>query len=496
MKRMASIVGLLVSLLPALACAGDWPQFRGPNCTGVSNSQQPLPTRFSPTENVQWKAELGDGIAGAVVADGRVFVSSMAGDERVALTALDLQSGKQLWQRVWETGPLADIHATNSQASSTPATDGKRVFFYFSTLGMMAVDATTGADLWTHKLPTPFFVFRWGPGMSPVLHGDKVLFCQDDDLSPAFYAFDQATGKVLWKDDRLDMAVNYSHPVVCQVDGRDEIVVAGTGRLIGYDPDTGRRLWYAKVLLRNIKTTPVSRDGVVYISLQSSAIANQWLASVDRDEKAGNRDNRLDKAEIQAFVGKQPIPPAFFERTFDRGDRNRDGFLAGEELDFAFLHPDNFAGANFQASGEAAAEQFVLAVRGGGKGDVTQTHLQWKHKTRNTDHIVSPLIREDRMLLVKEGGITTVFNTKDGQSIRGPKRVGNGGGYFASPVAGDGKIFLASENGKVIVLKDSADYEELASNDLTDAIIATPAICDGCLIVRTRKHLYCFGVKS
>src|SRR5438552_2513401 len=165
---------------------------------------------------------------------------------------------------------------------STPAADADRVYFYFSTLGLLAVDSRTGKDIWEKKLPTPFFVFKWGPGMSPVLYKDLVLFCQDDDLFPAFYAFEKSTGNLRWKDERLDMAVNYSHPVICTANGRDDIVLAGTGMLLGYDPKSGERRWHAKVLLRNIKTTPVCVDGVVYISVQSAGIANQWLASVDQ----------------------------------------------------------------------------------------------------------------------------------------------------------------------------------------------------------------------
>ncbi|MFN0051721.1 MAG: PQQ-binding-like beta-propeller repeat protein [Planctomycetales bacterium] len=471
--------------------ADDWPQFRGPNCTGISATKQPLPVKFSPTEKLAWSADVGDGVGGAVIAAGRLFVSGMTSANTVTLFAFEAETGRELWRRDWETGPLSEVHRTNSQASATPAADGERVYFYFTTLGLVAVDARTGEDVWKQKLVSPFFVFKWGAGMSPVLHRDKVLFCQDDDLFPAFYAFDKKTGKQLWKDDRLDMAVNYSHPVVCTNNGRDEIVVAGTGMLIGYDPQTGTRRWHGKTLLRNIKTTPVSLNGVVYISVQSGGIANQWIASVDQAE-TGNRDGKLDKAEIQAFAGETQVPEAFFKKTFDRGDKNQDGFLEGEELDKAFLHPDNFAGAPFTQTGESAAEQFILAVRGGGQGDVTQSHLLWKHPTKHTDHIVSPMVLDGRMLLIKEGGITTVFETKEGKLLRGPKRVGSGGDYFASPIAGDGKIYLAGDGGTVVVLKNSADYEELAANDLGESIVATPAIAEGGLFVRTRTKLMCF----
>ena len=438
-----ALVLVALAVAPSALGADGWPQFRGPNSCGISPSSKPLPLKFSNTENVRWSAAVGDGVGGATVVAGRVFVSGMTKKETVSLFAFDAETGKKLWQRDWPTGTLAEVQQTNSHASSTPAADAERVYFYFSSLGLLALDARSGEDVWRQPLPLPFFVFKWGAGMSPVLYRDQVLFCQDDDLYPAMYAFDRATGKQLWRDDRLDMAVNYSHPVINTVDGRDEIIVAGTGLLIGYDPQTGKRRWHAKTLLRNIKTTPVCVDGIIYISVQSGGVANQWLVAVDQAD-TGNKDGKLDKAEIQGYVGKSPIPEIFFQRTFDRGDRNRDGFLEGEELDLAFLHPDNFAGARFTSMGESAAEEFILAVRGGGEGDVSLSHVLWKHRTKHTDHIVSPLVSDGRMLLVKGGGISTVFETRSGTPLRAPKRVANATSYFASPVSGDGKIYLVS----------------------------------------------------
>ncbi|MBX3451199.1 MAG: PQQ-binding-like beta-propeller repeat protein [Planctomycetaceae bacterium] len=486
--KTASFLALLgaATSLPA----ADWPQFRGPNCSGIAVADVTLPTEFSTTKNVAWSADVGEGIGGAVVAAGRVFVNGMTSDHTVSLFAFDAKTGKSLWRRDWETGELCEIHQTNSQAPTTPVADDERVYLYFTTLGMLCVDAETGKDVWQYDLPVPFFVFKWGPGMSPVLHKDLLLFCQDDDLNPAFYAFDKRTGDLRWRDDRIDQAVNYSHPVVCTVDGVDEVVVAGTGMLIGYDPETGRRKWFAKVLLRNIKTTPVALDGVIYITVQSGGIANQWLASIDR-ATTGNNDNRLDREETQAFVGKQKIPEAFFERTFVRGDLNKDGFLEGKELDIAFLHPDNFAGADYTKGGDDAASQYVLAVRGGGSGDVTETHLLYKHPTKHTDHIVSPHVANGRILTLKEGGIVTSFDATTGETYGRTRRVGSGGSYFASPVLADGKIFFCGENGHVIVLKDDPEFEELADNDFGESILATPAITEDGMFLRTRHHVYC-----
>jgi len=491
MQRLESLSLVVLALNFCLlkspsAMAEDWPQFRGPNCTGISASTQPLPVKFSDDHNIRWSAELGDGIGCPVVAAGRVFTSAMVDARTVGLYAHNAQTGKELWKRTWPVGDVPDIHKTNSHAATTAAADAERVYFYFSTLGMLAVDAKTGADVWQKELPVPYFVFKWGAGMSPTLYRDLLLFVQDDDLAPAFYAFDKKTGKLRWKDDRGDMAVNYSHPVICRTDRGDEIVVAGTGLLVGYDPQNGKRIWTAKTLLRNIKTTPVVQDGVIYISLQSGGIANQWLASVDRAD-TGNSDGKLTRDEIQAFVGKRKVPEAFFRKTFGRGDANQDGALEGIELDQAFLNSENFAGARYD--NPKAADEFILAVRGGGRGDVTETHVLWKHETKHTDHIVSPFVRGSRMLLIKGGGIATCFDISNGQSLFGPARIQNAGEYFASPVFGDGKIYVAGENGKVVVLRDAPKLEILAVNDLGSPVLGTPAIADGILFFRTRAGL-------
>ena len=493
---MSRRLSLLCILFPALLAAGaglsvaeDWPQFRGPNCSGVSRSGKPLPVEFSATKNVLWSIEMGDGIGAPVVAAGRVFTSSMESDGTVRLLCVDAASGERLWSRDLATGPLAEIHLTNSHASTTAAADAQRVYFYFSTLGMMAFDAKTGEPIWHTRLPVPYFVFKWGPGMSPVLFEDKVIFLQDDDLNPAMYALDRRTGDIVWKVDRSDMAVNYSHPVICETSDGPELVVAGTGSLIGYDPATGERLWIARTLLRNIKTTPVCHDGVIYISLESGGIANQWLQSVDNVE-TGNSDGRLTKAEMQAFVGDVKIPAAFMKK-FDRGDENNDGFLDGEELEKAFLAPDNFAGARHDAAN--ASDQFILAVRGGGRGDVTKSHVLWKHESRAPDHIVSPLVVDGRMFVVKGGGIASCFDTRDGNPLWYQRRIQNIGEYFASPVYGAGKIYIVGENGTVVVLENGPELNVLAKNDLGDSCLATPAIADGRLYFRTRNKLICAG---
>ena len=102
----------------------------------------------------------------------------MVDEETVALYGFDAETGDKLWERSWETGPLPEIHKTNSHAATTPAADSERVYFYFSSLGMLCVDAKTGEDVWQYELPVPFFIFKWGAGMSPILHDDLLIFCR------------------------------------------------------------------------------------------------------------------------------------------------------------------------------------------------------------------------------------------------------------------------------------------------------------------------------
>ena len=183
MRRMAFAGFLVISC--AIVSADDWPQFRGPNCAGVSATNATLPVRFSDTERVKWSVKLGDGIGCPIVASGRVFTSAMIDNKSVGLCAFDAVTGELLWKREWPVGDADEIHATNSHAATTPAADANRVYFYFSTLGIVGLDAKTGNDIWHKELPVPYFVFKWGAGMSPVLYKDLVIFCQDDDLTPA-----------------------------------------------------------------------------------------------------------------------------------------------------------------------------------------------------------------------------------------------------------------------------------------------------------------------
>jgi outer membrane protein assembly factor BamB len=520
---MGLLAGFVALTSCAVADAEDWPQWRGANCSGVSTTTKKLPVTFSANENVQWSADIGDGIGSASVVDGRVYVTSVryaAGKEPAAdadakekakptefhVYCYEASSGTKLWEKQYSAGekPLPTIHATNSYASSTPAVDSERAYVYFSRIGIVALDSKTGEQVWQQKIPEPFYVFDWGPGMSPVLFGDKLFFCQDDDLTPAIYCLDKKTGKILWSDSRTDFAVSYSHPIICTTPDGPELVVAGTGKLIGYDIDTGKRKWAAEIFCRNIKTTPQTRDGIVYLSVESYGMSYQWRATAD-----ANGDGKITREEIIASRKDKEagIPDAFWKK-FERGDLNKDGVLEGEEIDAAFLDPSNKGGllardvqnrggseTNWKKFDDSLqTEASIQAVRGGGKGDVSKTHTLWKHKTKAADHLVSPLVNDGRMFMIKSNGLVSAYDTKEGEPLYVRKRVDNASSYLAAPVFGDGKIYIAAENGKILVLENGNDFKEpLAINDMGESCIGTPAIADGRLYLRTRTKLFCVG---
>ncbi len=269
------------------------------------------------------------------------------------------------------------------------------------------------------------------------------------------------------------MLAGYAVPVLCTTNGRTDVVVAGSGKLQGYDPDNGALVWTCNTLLRTIMTTPAVVDDTIYVSVQSYGDTSRVLKLALLEWKDVNQDKKLDKTELdKAFADK-----------FDAGDHNKDGFLVDNEIDDAFQPPGNRVGGG----------NIIQAVRGGGKGDVTKTHLVWNLNTTAPSNIASPLVVDGRLFVVKDGGISACFDAKNGKGVWEKKRIGNLGEYYASPIAGDGKIYVTGNNGHIVVLKQGPTVKMLAKNDLGEPCIATPAIADGRLYVRTINKLYCFA---
>ena len=470
-----SLLASILLLCALVIHAEDWPQFRGGNASGVSTGKS-LPRDFSAEHKVAWRVKLGEGIGSPVVMKGRVFATAMVAEEKVAVFGLDAASGRQLWRTEFATGTLPRITPPNSHASSTPVADGERVYVYFSTLGLLAFDAATGAEVWRYAMPKPAYLMDWGAASSPIVHQGMVIFCQDDDLAPFLVAVDAKTGKERWKTLRKDMLAGYALPVLCEANGRTDLVIAGSGKLKGYDPATGHELWTCNTLLRTIMTTPVVHDGVIYIAVQSYGDATRTLKHALLEWLDTNQDGILARAET---------PKEFHER-FDLSDKNKDGKIGPDEIDTAFQSSDNMA----------AGGNIIQAIKGGGTSDVTQTHVLWNLDHKTPSNLSSPLFYNHRLYLVKSGGLSSCYDTRDGKVLWERSRLGNFGDYFASPIAADGKVYIAGKNGFIVELADGPELKVLGKHDLGEEIIATPAIADGRLFIRTRENLICVSDES
>jgi len=455
--------------------ADDWTQFRGPNATGVYSGQESLPVEFSSEKNVKWSVPIGRGVACPVIAKGRAFMTWITGktaeDSRFVVGAFDAQSGKPLWKSEFPTGALPDITSPNEHASSTPATDGERVYVHFSTIGLLTLNAADGKLLWKYPLPQPFYLLGWGAANSPIVFEDMVLFNLDDDLNAYLLAVDKYTGRKRWYRPRPEMLGGFAVPVLCQAGGRTDVVVAGSGKLKGYDPKTGQQRWTCNSLLRTIMTTPAVQGDTIYVSCQSYGDTSRVLKFALLQWRDTNQDGRLAKDELDKVFWKK----------FDKGDSNGDGFLVDDEIDQAFQAPTNMVGGG----------NIIQAIRGGGSGDVTKSHMRWNLDNKSPSNIASPLAFDGRLFMVKKGGISASFGLADGKTVWTRKRIRNLGNYYASPIAGDGKLYVTGENGYIVVLKSGPKPVVLAKNDMGNSCVATPAIADGCLYIRTLDRLFC-----
>ena len=177
--------------------AADWPQFRGPGGTGISESGSP-PIEFGPDHNVIWKTPLPPGHSSPVLTEDRIFVTAYE-DEKLLTIALDRESGKILWRREAPRPRREAFQRTHGPASPTPVTDGSNVYVFFGDYGLLAY-GPDGGERW--RLPLGPFNNANGHGSSPILaDGLLVLLC-DQDSDSYVIALDQATGKVRWKTDR------------------------------------------------------------------------------------------------------------------------------------------------------------------------------------------------------------------------------------------------------------------------------------------------------
>jgi outer membrane protein assembly factor BamB len=232
------------NLQPATAGTDNWPWWRGPALDNHSPAKNP-PLNWSDQMNVRWRLPLpGRGHASPCIRGDRIFLP--AGDptlEVVWMLCFDRATGRKLWQTEVYRGPFPKIHNDNSPASSTPACDGKLVYFPYQTaetISMAALDLD-GKVVW-NKPVAPYKSIQ-GYSSSPALYKSAIIIPVDGSVGNWLIALHRQTGEVVWRSTTRKVLEGYASPLVTRVAGRDQVFLIGGFKTTSYDPNNGKMLW-------------------------------------------------------------------------------------------------------------------------------------------------------------------------------------------------------------------------------------------------------------
>src|SRR6266550_667146 len=435
MKRVCVLL-----LAAGAALAGDWPQFRGPSASGIGDGAKP-PVHWDATKstNVVWKTEIpGLAVSSPVVWGDRVFVTTaISTDAKQALRtglfgdtdpvidnsahqwkvlALDRKTGKILWEQTAHQGtPKTKRHPKSSQASPTPATNGKVVVAYFGSEGLFAY-SLDGKVLWRKDvgLQNAGWFFdpdsEWGAASSPIIYKNTVILQCDRQKDSFIAAYDLKDGKELWRTARAEIPA-WGTPTIVQGKDRAEVVTNGTKAIRGYDADTGKELWTLGPNSEVTCTTPVSAHGLIFVT-----------------------------------AGYPPVHPIYAIKIGSSGD---------------------------------------LTLKDGKQSSDT---IAWSTQ-RGGVYLPSPIVYGDHLYMVNNNGVLSAYEAKTGNRLY-QQRIEGGVSFTASPVAASGKLYIATEDGDVFVVKAGPKYELIAKNPMGEAMLATPALAGDLLILRGDKHLF------
>jgi hypothetical protein len=392
--------------------AADWAQFRGPAGLGVATDAR-VPTTWSPSNNVAWKTDLpGAGTSSPIVVADHIYLTcyrdaGRGGNIERQIVCLDRKSGRIVWSREAPSKlpEQANIREGHGYASNTPVADAERVYVFFGKSGVLAFDHA-GSPQWQADVGSG--LNGWGSAASPVLYGDLVIVNASVESS-SLVALDRRTGKEVWRAGGV--RESWNTPVLVRSGTKTELIVAIHGKVLGFDPDTGKPLWNCTTDIPwYMVPSLVAHEGVVYCI----------------------------------------------------GGRQGGG---------------------------------ALAVRVGGRGDVTSTHRLWK--LNKGSNVSSPIVHDGHVYWASEGtGIVYCAEAKTGEIVY-EERLDRAGQIYASPILAAGNLYYTTRNGRTYVVAARPQFHLIATNDLNDrsTFNASPAVADGRLLVRSDKAVYCIGTK-
>ncbi|MEO2198882.1 MAG: PQQ-binding-like beta-propeller repeat protein [bacterium] len=452
-RRSLMVLGLTLLSLAGGPAEAQWAQFRGPNAGDVGDDPA-LPDTWSETDNVVWSVDVpGLSWSSPVVWEDTIFVTSAisAGEEpdpipglydpgddngatrsvenhRWVVYNIDFATGAVRWEReLHSAAPGIARHIKNSFASETPVTDGRRVYAYFGSAGVVGALNMSGETVWTADLGAYETTGGFGSAASPTLHGDRLYIVNDNVTASFMVALDKNTGEEIWRVERPERGQNWATPFVWENEARTEIVTAGTQGVRSYDVD-GNVLWEIHGMSGLTIPTPFAKHGFLYIS---SGYPGGGLRPV--------------------YVVK---PGASGDISIWSQDDMRTGLSSG------------FPGTR------ASSDDVV-----------------WAYPLLGT-YNTSALVYGDYYYTLLDRGFLVAHDARTGDEVYRRQRLEIGNGFTASPWAYNGKIFLLSEDGETFVVKAGPEFEILHKNPMNEMTLATPAVAQGSLILRTQSKLY------
>ncbi len=391
---------------------------------------------------MKWKTQVPSGSSSPIVVGDLLVLTAFDGGKLYTI-AYNRADGKESWRAEAPAKAIEAFHITEgSPAASSPVTDGERIVSYFGSCGLFCYDLA-GKELWKYELPTAATPFDFGTGVSPVLADGLVVLQRDENKNPRILAVDAVTGKLAWEKPRESKSA-FCSPVVCDTPGGKEVVAVGVGRMIGYDLKGWRR--------------EMDRDRHAVVHAQPGG---RWRHALLRGLVPRRRcqasnirraDQRCGREKQQGFITPEGLQRVFFkgmldDRDFDhrtaRGVEDLPGRLKGMFTSHDWDHDGKLTREEWDDAVKllSTSKNSAFALKLGGSGDVTDSHVLWKQKS-GLPYVPSGIVYRGQYVLVKDGGVIWWLK-KSGKQTVSKARPPTGRAY-ASPVAANGYIYAAS----------------------------------------------------
>lgn len=486
--RVCTLAPLFILLFGLVDADADWPQFRGPNSSGIS-AVGSTPVEFGPGLNEQWKLPVGPGHSSPCVVGDTIFLTTYSQEHQtLGVVCIDRHAGEVRWQRDVKSEAFEKGHPSFNPASSTPVSDGERVVAYFGSYGLVCYDMK-GELLWEVRMPMAKSF--GGNATSPAIVDDLVILYRGTYVDHFVLAVEKDNGKERWRIDQAEPFTGEMACTACPIVSDSKLIMHTARSVQALDPADGRQIWVAKCAT-TATSTPVIHDGEVIVAawnkMGEPALRPSFPSfSHLREQHDADHDGKISRKEFPTlWIFHRPdgieAPMNGATIRFGQTDTNRDRLIDEQEWKDRLVGLEKFR-QGYQTHG-------ILAIPIDSEGSVGPTEYRTL-ETQAIPEVPSPLCDGKHIYFVKNGGVLTCLDVESGERVY-RTRTGGRGTHYASPLIADGKLYTVAGDGRISVVTLGAKPDVLATNEMDDQVYATPAIVDGTIYVRTHSALYAF----